>query len=166
MDKYMHASIEHPVIKDKVITFIRHGQSLANAGLSLGKDVRLTNDGRKQSAEIAHQAELVILSPLKRTMETYLNSDIKTKRVHMSELFREILDGNNCNYHEHEDHTIESIDNAKERINKALVYLSTFEEKNIVVITHGGFLHHMLILLGKPIDFIHNCQIIKITFIA
>ena len=67
----------------KTVTLIRHAESHFNAGNYKTdeeiRNCRITNLGIQQAKQLNQSFDIVVLSPLKRAMETYLNSNIKTK---------------------------------------------------------------------------------------
>ena len=63
------------------ITFIRHAQSLHNATGDIIVNCGLSNAGVEQAKKIDISFDCVVLSPLRRTLQTYALSQIKTKVV-------------------------------------------------------------------------------------
>jgi broad specificity phosphatase PhoE len=161
----MQTTIQHPQLKGKTITIIRHAESLANVGLYHGKDARLSENGKMQASALNGDTELIILSPLKRTMETYLHSNIKTQKLLSSELFREMLDGALGNLHENEDHKIETVDMLRSRIKQAIDFLAELKENRVTIISHGMFIWYFLEFIGTPVNLVYNCQAFTINFI-
>src|SRR5690348_5811551 len=86
----------------KKITIIRHAQSKFNVGQYKTdeevRNCRLTNEGINQATQLNLSFDTVVLSPLKRAMETYLNSNIKTKHLVMTDLAREFKEDKPVNY--------------------------------------------------------------------
>ena len=72
------------------IYFIRHGQSVANVGPDDLYDSRLTSIGICQAQEVSGHFDLVLCSPLRRTMETLHYSKITYKELIVEHSLREI----------------------------------------------------------------------------
>lgn len=176
----------------KTIHFIRHAQGEHNLKNEKGKfsldiaDAQLTRTGREQCAALnskaAHpssilsQAELIVVSPMQRTLETAVLSFsfLKHKIPWVaSEDVREISDEFPCDRRS----TISEYANNKEfshidfggvahnnedplsgeevseevigRCGAFLAWLATREETNIIVVTHKLFLAHMMDYIYK-----------------
>jgi len=72
------------------LSFMRHGQALSNLeGLSDKVDAPLTEEGKLQASNVGGHYDLVILSPLRRCMETLLYSKITYENVLVSYDVRE-----------------------------------------------------------------------------
>jgi len=148
------------------VTFIRHAMTRFNARLDDESipDSRITQIGVSQAAKLNNTFDILILSPLKRTMETYTNSNIKTNKVIISEYFREHM-RTPLNFTALEDHSyVESTVEIEKRIDKAIKYIKMLGLKfdKIGVITHYDFLRHITKrLFGKELKF-RNCD--QITF--
>ena len=67
----------------KRITIIRHAQSKFNAGeFRTAEEIRnckLTDHGKMQAKNLDQSFDIIVLSPLKRAIETYVNSNLKIK---------------------------------------------------------------------------------------
>lgn len=75
-----------------IITLIRHGESGFGENYTSIEHLtncRLTSVGINQSKQLNFHFDILILSPVKRTMETYINSKIKANKIIINELFRE-----------------------------------------------------------------------------
>jgi hypothetical protein len=157
----------------KKITIIRHAESLFNSGVFEEhelKNCRITENGKNQAKQLDLKFDLLILSPLKRAIETYANSNIKTTNIIISHLFREwktsglnMLDG--------EDETqTETLEQMELRAQNALLFLKTIpmEENrdiNIGIISHHDFTHCFFkIHSGQNISLI-NCGYIPFTIL-
>lgn len=77
----------------KKVICIRHGQP----DRTYSSDPPLSDVGIQQAKELSGEFELIIVSPLRRAMETYTQSNIAGKRVMMTDLAREQLNGDPYN---------------------------------------------------------------------
>lgn len=150
----------------KTITIIRHAQSKFNAGEYKTEDeirnCRLTSHGIEQAKQVNHDFDLLVISPLKRVMETYVNSNIKCKRICISELVREQLDGRPLNCLDLEEVQTETNDEVRKRAKEAVEYIKKLDSDNIGIISHGCFIWYFLEQCGQPPTGTYNCQ--AITF--
>jgi broad specificity phosphatase PhoE len=141
------------------VTIIRHAQSIFNAGQYSTEEelnnCRLTKLGCESCRELDFSFDLLIISPLKRALETYVNSKIKTKKIMVHDLFRESLDTlSGLNFLENEERVTETSQQLHERINQAVNFLNQLKDENIGIITHGVFAWHLTQkLTGKGIPF-------------
>lgn len=131
----------------KKITFIRHAESYHNYykkyGFNIDQnkliDCGITNFGKTQAKKLNQQFDILLVSPLKRTKETLIFSNIKADKIIYEELFRERrLDI--CDFKEDEDIIVETEDEFLIRVNKAKYFLKNINYKNIGVITHSDFI--------------------------
>jgi len=134
----------------KTITIIRHGESIYNAGEfkkeSEVANCRLSDKGKIQSQSLDQSFDILIVSPLKRALETYVNSQIKTKELIISPLFAEHRNGKPLNYLENEEYVVETPDDLAKRAKSALQFVRSLPklQQNIGIISHGDFLHNFL----------------------
>ena len=146
----------------KTITLIRHGQSIFNAGqYKIGdniRDCRLTDTGIKQASKLTNSFDLLIVSPLKRALETYLNSNISTKKIVVSSLFKEHHDNNIINYLNGEKQFIETHEETQLRAKEAVEFVKAQKEENIGIISHGVFMGYFMEACGYPIKKSQNCE--------
>jgi|SRR5579872_5576834 len=146
----------------KTITAIRHAQSTHNAGLhKTDKDAAncgLSDEGKKQAAKIELTTELLILSPLRRAMDTYIRSQIKTKEIVISPLFIEYQDGKPLNYLEAQPNIRETPNELVRRAQTAISYLKSLPQKNICIVSHGDFLNAFFKELGLKVPYPQNAQ--------
>lgn len=150
----------------KTITIIRHAQSKFNAGEFKTEEeianCRLTNYGIEQAKQLNHTFDHLILSPLKRAFETYVNSNIKCKQLTVSHLVREQLDGRQLNFLELEEIRYESHIDVRNRAKEAVEMIKKINSDNIGIISHGCFIWYLLEQFGQPPQGTYNCQ--AITF--
>ncbi len=165
---------------DKNLHLIRHGHSLHNElyhkigveafRIPLTIDSPLTNEGHIQSIELGHswqkkyEIELILVSPLTRTLETCMNIFGDTDIPIMShEFLREYPIGEDtCNkrssliylknkfpkieFHlESDQDTLwtpdsrETVDELEQRLNTMINYLQKRKEKNIAIVGHSSY---------------------------
>ncbi len=112
----------------KKVTIIRHAQSHFNAGSyktdEEARNCRLTDDGIQQAKKLELSFDILIVSPLKRALETYLNSGIKCRQLIVSDLFREIREDKPLNYLDFEPINPESINSARQRAKDAVEFVT------------------------------------------
>ena len=150
----------------KRITIIRHAQSIFNAG-EFKTDAELLNCplsefGKMQAKSLNQQFDIIVLSPLKRAIDTYMNSNIKANETTFSHLFREQRENSLLNFLEGEEIVPESPDDVRKRAREAIEYLKTLDYQNIGIISHGYFIWYFLEQCGQPTHPIYNTQ--SITF--
>ena len=63
------------------LTLIRHAQSLANAGLSTYRNPGLSDLGIIQSKQLLGTYDLIILSPLRRVLQTFSTSHLGSSSI-------------------------------------------------------------------------------------
>lgn len=159
------------------ITIIRHAESLYNNGTATEsqlKNCKLSEQGKVQASSELNGLEfdLLILSPLKRAVETYAYSNIKTADIVISHLFREwktsklnMMDG------EEEDpigSSFETQEQFENRTHLALEFLKSLSEKykKIGIISHHDFIHCFFkIHSGRQDISLANCAYIPFHFL-
>jgi broad specificity phosphatase PhoE len=167
--------------RHKVVYFVRHGQSIDNAGpVFQSPDSPLSAKGREQAHKIAHRVsklsfETLIASPLHRAKETAeIISEATGKKPEFSDLFVERVKPTGINGKPHEDPIAnalwrewekslytpgmrvsdgENFDDLLIRANDALIFLENRPEQSMVVVTHGYFLRTIIarVLLGDSL---------------
>lgn len=144
------------------ITIIRHAQSEINANHDLPAELsansRLSPKGMEQAADLDFKFDLLILTPLKRTLQTYTFSKIKTADVMINPLFRELMDGP-ANLLEMEEYKSESLLELDKRVDIAIAWLREISHsyKSIGIISHFHFLKFFRQKLGIPGELNANC---------
>lgn len=168
-------------IPEKIVYFVRHGQSEGNASAVFQSlDSPLSRIGKKQAEKIAERVsrlsfETLIASPLTRARETAeIIAKITGKQPEYSELFVERIKPTNLSGKPHSDKTarklwvewekslytpklhIEDGENFNSlilRADKAIDFLATRLEKKLVVVTHGYFIRTIIarIILGDEL---------------
>ena len=133
------------------VTFIRHAQSEYNIGQQFSNNVPITKDGAIACVSLDQTFDILILSPLKRAIQTYANSNIKTKRIIMSDLFQEKKDKPSNMMDNDTDY--ETTADFETRILKAIDFIKQLDCSNIGVIGHHDFIQKLTSkLIGKPIS--------------
>lgn len=166
----------------KTVYFVRHGESEANTGNHIHGDDKspLTERGREQARRIAERCsklpvDIIIASTMTRAQETAEAIAKETGvQVELSDLFRErkmpaSLMGNErrgSNFRKLQDDWTktlytegvrledgESFSDIKERAGKALSFLETRAESNILVVAHGFIIRMILarVIFGKDV---------------
>lgn len=136
------------------ITLIRHGQTwrnfnraqqnpepefhenIANSGLSFLGEI--------QAIHIKGEFDLVILSPLRRAIETYAKSKIRTSEIIISDLVHERRDGTSYNAMDNEEPYEETHEQLTYRVNETIKYIKSLGHNRICIITHGSFMECFL----------------------
>lgn len=168
--------------KSKIIYLVRHGQSEDNVlPIYQSPHSHLTSTGQKQAEFLAERVaklpiEAIISSTYTRAKETaeIISSKIK-KPVELSDLFVERKKPSQVEgrphtdeaaaklFNEHEESMYtpglkvsdgENFEELKTRSLQALELLASRPEKNILVITHAGFLRSLLatVFFGEKLD--------------
>lgn len=143
--------------------FIRHAESLGNTGQFGGPDPRLSERGKQQAGQIKGPVELLIVSPMKRCLETYLHSHLSSQKLLMSDLFRERMHSGKGEYRDGEEDKAESDARFEKRLETALEFLRAQPETRIGILSHSMFLAAFTKkLYGQPIYFA-NGQVVHRT---
>lgn len=142
-----------------VVFFIRHAESTWNAYGDLSKNVSITTKGKtEQASKVSGKVDLVILSPLKRALETFVYSKLQASQIIVSNLCREVRGGTPCDYLETEDTSyLESEDEIQQRILDFKTYIHELSKtyKTIAIISHFCFIEKI------TTKRLHNCQVIS-----
>jgi len=167
---------------EKIVYFVRHGQSEDNAApLFQGPQSPLSEKGKMQANFIAKRVcslsfEALISSPLQRAKQTAEAIALSThKQIDFSDLFVERVKPSEINGKPHPDKRAselwrdweksmstpglrvsdaENYDDIIIRADRALAYLYDRPEKILVVVTHGYFLRALVarVLLGDSLS--------------
>jgi hypothetical protein len=132
-----------------MIILLRHCESTANKYGDNSYDVPLTKEGIKQAKGLSGYYDLVIVSPLKRALETLYNSKIKYGELLISPLCRENM-SYRCSLMKGEKYfeTKSDLDKRIFLFKQLLINLSHIYDK-ILVISHTEFMGKMT---GKYLD--------------
>nr|QBK90481.1 MAG: histidine phosphatase superfamily branch 1 [Pithovirus LCPAC103] len=139
----------------KKLTLIRHAQPKSGSE----PDPQLSEPGCKQAAELSGHYQLVVLGPLRRHLDTYVNSDISGDRMAMSELLREQKMGDKAyNYYRNEDQNLETRADVMVRVKELKAWLRLQPETEICLITSAFFMCYFIDSCGVPRGLINYCQ--------
>lgn len=126
-----------------MIYLINHAQSTRDAGdfNTSDRNIPLTDVGCHQSKQLNFSFNILIISPLKRCLETYTNSNVKVGSVIVSELFREHVTTPN-NLFEYEDFVYEMDEDFEQRVKESIEFLKKLDTPNINIgiITHNDYI--------------------------
>lgn len=127
------------------ISFLRHTQSVFNRDLVSGKNCCLTDVGIQQAKQITGDYDIIICSILKRARETLQYSQLTAKKLHFTDLCREVrVDPGD--FLEDEDETkLETEEEIHHRIKQFKQYLKEKVDpgQKVLVICHRDFIHHI-----------------------
>ena len=142
------------------IRLIRHGQSYANIG-EAQCDACLTSTGREQAKRLTGKYDLIIVSPMRRTKETFFYSDVRGGKVITSELCREMKQGIS-DLLLFEDEIFDDEHTFDNRMGKLIIHLHDLSKqyKNIAVFTHGHVIKH----ITNMNYYLDNTQSVTINF--
>ena len=150
----------------KTITIIRHAESKFNAGLCKTDDelrnCSLTPNGKQQAGNLNQHFDILVVSKLRRAIETYKNSNIEAEQVIFSHLVREHKENHSLNFLEGEEIIPESPDDVRKRAREAIAFLKTLNGDNIGIISHGCYISYFLEQCGQTPQATYNTQ--SITF--
>lgn len=150
----------------KTITIIRHAQSNYNAGLIKNEtigivDCRLSELGKTQAKCLNQTFDVIVLSPLKRAIETYTNSRIKAKNVIISPLFVEQMKIKTVDQNQR---ILESPIDMRKRAREAIELIKDLDYVNIGIISHCWFIWYFLEECGQNPIKTQNTQSITFEF--
>lgn len=156
--------------------FIRHAESRANAASHAADkkhdgvhesdlvNTSLTEAGKKQAEKVHGPVDLLIVSPLRRTLETYVHSKLTVKRLVTSELVREYRAYGRPGEFEHETPANETPLQLYARVEQAVAFIKAQPETNIGILSHGVFLAELAKRLGKPLQTgLGNAQVVHLN---
>lgn len=153
------APVEGGGWRELTLFLIRHAESEANvrdrpeyAGRSEESfaNTRLTENGRLQAAKVQGPVDLLIVSPLRRTLETYTCSRLHARTVLVDPLVREFRAyGRSCEM-ELETPLVETAQQLRDRVRTFIRLLCARPERDIGVLSHGVFLAELAAALGRP----------------
>jgi broad specificity phosphatase PhoE len=151
------------------VTVIRHAQSTFNVGIfddveSGIIDCKLTDFGKDQASKLDLEFDLLILSPMKRALQTYVYSNIKAGEIITNKLFREkdynseFIDGKISSVE------IENDEQLGNRVIESIKFVRTLDYKNVGIITHGCFIEYFLEECGYVNSHFDNTQYLTFDF--
>lgn len=137
------------------ITLIRHGHPVDDHRGDLG----LSDAGKKQAAKLEGHCQLVVLGPLRRHLDTYVNSNVSADRMAMSELLLEQkLDDNPYNYYRNESPDPEDREAVMFRVKVLKRWLKKQPETSICMFTSAFFMCYFIDSYGIPRGLMDYCQ--------
>jgi broad specificity phosphatase PhoE len=125
------------------VTFLRHAESVFNRDLTSEKDCSLSEVGIQQAEQITGDYDIVICSILKRAKETLQYSQLASRKLHFTDLCREVR-VDICDFLENEDERdLETEEEIEKRIKDFKQYLKEKVDpgKKVLVISHRDFIH-------------------------
>jgi broad specificity phosphatase PhoE len=127
-----------------MLTFIRHAEALHNVVIEYtDRNPALTDTGLAQSQQLNGSFDLVLCSPLKRTMETLRHSHIQYQSIEICKLLREHVT-ESADLFEEEMEFIESEGQLLERLKLLKDHIMKTEsyknKKPILLITHSDLI--------------------------
>ena len=134
-----------------IIYFFKHTESTYNSGLTKSncRNPVLSENGINQAKKIMIDVDCVILTPLKRSIQTFSNAQVKCSHVEICDLFRERMVGED-NFLEREDYKFETQEEFENRIKKSIEKLKEYSK--IKFISHFGFINEFTkVMTGKSI---------------
>jgi broad specificity phosphatase PhoE len=141
----------------KTLYLIRHAESTHNAKKQEEPDENfyncgLTEKGKQQASAVQGPIDLLICSPLRRTLETYVHSKLAVKRLETMEELREwTIWGPSCMYDLESGVALETEKQFRERVSKAIQLIKQKPERRIALLSHGATLVEMCRQLEIPI---------------
>lgn len=148
------------------ITVIRHAQSKHNAGLCKTEDelrnCALSDYGKQQATNLHQKFDILLVSKLRRAIETYKNSNITTEKVIFTDLVREQKENHTLNFLEGEEIIPETPDQVRQRAREAIAFIKELGSSNVGIVSHGFFISYFLEQCGQPMVPTYNTQ--SITF--
>lgn len=154
----------------KELWLIRHAESMSNAAHKYPHmkeadfvNTRLSDTGREQAALVHGPIDLLIVSPLRRTLETYAHSKLRVKRLFTSDLVREWRAYGPAGEFELESARVETAADLYRRVEQTIELLRAQPETNIGILSHGVFLAELARRLGRPLaNGMANAQVVHI----
>lgn len=146
---------------EKHLFVIRHAESTSNANpADQTPNPGLTENGKSQASKVQGPVDLLIVSPMKRTMQTYAHSALKVKRLLTSDLFREWMVYGPSSQLDLEPARTESAADLRKRIVAASKFIAQQPERTVALLSHGVFLAELAKHLGKPLaSALQNAQV-------
>ena len=137
------------------VVFIRHAESRFNIGIQEYDSV-LTETGKQQASKLMGNYPLILLSPMKRCLETLQYSRITSDNVYTWDILREHKT-EICDFFENEEMIIETDDELTERCDHIIEEFIRLKQ-DILVITHHDIIAN---ITGMKLD---NAQMTMIEF--
>eukprot|EP01065_Artemidia_motanka_P019425 TRINITY_DN23082_c0_g1_i1.p1 TRINITY_DN23082_c0_g1~~TRINITY_DN23082_c0_g1_i1.p1 ORF type:complete len:166 (+),score=52.58 TRINITY_DN23082_c0_g1_i1:56-499(+) len=139
------------------IHLVRHAESVTNATGEDVVDAELSALGREQAARLGGEYDVALVSPLRRTKQTWELSGMSAREVRECIDCREcVID--DCDRMEHEPLFVESEEVVAARVQRLLSILreAARDHPRVVVVTHSELMSE---LLGIGADEIENASV-------
>jgi broad specificity phosphatase PhoE len=155
------------------IYYLRHAESMANIGIEI-IDSPLSQKGREQAARLAGHYEHVVISPLRRCMETLHYSKITYDVLDINPNLREWITDSTCSHLMLERPDEELYEDFRKRIDRWEADLEKYRErgwKKLLIIGHCGFYTYWQRILGpgyssssmtEDYEPIRNAELVKL----
>ena len=124
------------------VNILRHAQSLFNKYLTSEKDCDLSPEGIFQADSLEGYYDVIILSCLRRTHQTLLYSNIRGRKILVTDLCREKR-SDICDFlHGEDESQKESVEEVKTRIELFKEYLrrEIKDGEKALIISHADFI--------------------------
>jgi broad specificity phosphatase PhoE len=151
----------------KKVYFVRHAESVFNEALNNDiildiKNPGLSNTGIIQAeglynklSSIIDKVDIIYVSPMKRTLNTWRDSKLEHNNVIINSIFREyIIHTSDLLPHE-TDSIFESEEDLVNRCNKIISYIKNNKYNKFIIISHGNLIHGIL----KELNYNYNLKI-------
>ena len=144
--------------------FVRHAESTAQDSGDRSRNPPLSRNGVEQAKALRIEADTVICSPMQRTQQTVFYSRRRCAgKPLLTDLCREIRQGNPCDYFHHEDIEIhETRFQTLERIEQLKGVVASIRsdkpDEIICIVSHHCFVG---MVTGVWLD---NCQMVEIDW--
>ncbi len=153
----------------KKVTIIRHAESKMNAGLCKTdaelRNCGLSDFGKQQAGNLNQHFDVLVVSKLRRAIDTYKNSNITTEHIIFSHLVREQKENHSLNFLEGEDIVPENTEDIRARALAAKNFIKTLDGDNIGIISHGFFISYFLESCGQQMMPTFNTQAISFDLV-
>lgn len=152
------------VVKD--LWFVRHAQSMGNAYTGMFSPEQLRNCGlspvgKDQAAVVKGPTELLILSPLRRAIETYVHSGLQVKRIMIADCVRELVEDPSSELDLEKWIEKETPEDLQKRVAEAVALIACQPEKKITILSHAIFLNELGKALGISMrGWMGNAQVV------
>lgn len=140
------------------IHLIRHGQSFSNIGYPWIKNSPLTPKGIDQAQMVNYGSDIIICSPMKRTMDTVFYSNLRYNKLLISHTTRELIcEPGDC--FDWEPFKLENVYefNDRMRVLAHKIQILSQNTPSMLIVTHGCVI---TALIDKQIK---NCELEEIT---
>jgi len=140
----------------KNLWLIRHAESTHNAKPPHEPDDKyfncgLSENGKQQASKIQGPVDLLLCSPLRRTLETYAHSSLRVKKFETVEELREWTTyGPSCLYDLENPAVLEDAHQFRARVRMVVDIIRQKPQTNIAILSHGATLAELTRQLNIP----------------